>query len=915
MEGDEDIEDTVVMAENGDVLLRVQAKQKRDPYRWEPNDLRSVLEKFAMCGDRGQTEYRFVYAGSEGEAFHRTLLPILLRVRFEGWSAITTEEVDDLERHLGTTATEFVRQDGNRLILEKQDRTVALRDRQLRRLRQLLATVNRSQPSEGIEESIYDAAFRTVALTAEGETRYSRQMTRGEVLSLFSLDAPSESCDELDVRAYIEYLRQSAKAITYAIALNVKSECTTPDVLSFVITVSESKGAGSTLSILEGAGSTLSILEAAKSYPRFALVGDVGCGKTVSLQQVALAYCDQIEVGDETKGIIPVIVDLAGYDGASVLDLATDSIRASGQAVTPRAVEHLLNQGRIALLLDDYDRASRHRLPELLAKLRRWMRSHPSCPVLVATHRIADAYHLGLKAFRVEPLTVAAARRLLLQLPGIDPEEATAILHGLSQESTHLTCSPLTLRMLAFAYMQDPTRVRSAQGLLYKDIVDGVLAQSEERGFVQFERSDKLALLGELARWMQDNELYRLSSHTLGSLLSDWVSADRGQDTLRHLASADLLQLRHEIVQSGLLHTLSTGDLQFTHPSFMAHLAATRLKRQELALIVGHPAWYASLIHWASFHDREESDQLVELLEQHPVLLAEVLCARRNNRTEHRVPSAPQDFFDQYARNFVGFVRQFPILLLDPPWSALQEGRIKLVVAESTEGGFALTWQEANKGQCHVEWVDITELHSRVRNMPACFPQLIWLVPREVVQHYHPLEMVYLWVARSLYDLLVFTTLSREEDGTMLASQQGWHEAVGHVVEIFVLYYHIAGGLPEALRRRLRYTASRGFELVVDVLGHEDPPLLRYGTAAVDYHQGIHISVSETDKSHAEDGRIQRGEVGGWVAEVDGRTVNLDEIRGMVLTQLSVEWARHLAKTSLLSELRALLPGFPPEPW
>src|SRR5260221_13142264 len=87
LEGEQDIEDILVLDDQGKVLVRAQVKQKEDPHQWKPSDLREVLLAFAKCPDSEETIYQFIYAGSEGKTIKDKIKPIMQKKEFEGYEA------------------------------------------------------------------------------------------------------------------------------------------------------------------------------------------------------------------------------------------------------------------------------------------------------------------------------------------------------------------------------------------------------------------------------------------------------------------------------------------------------------------------------------------------------------------------------------------------------------------------------------------------------------------------------------------------------------------------------------------------------------------------------------------------------------------------------------------------------------
>jgi len=470
--------------------------------------------------------------------------------------------------------------------------------------------------------------------------------------------------------------------------------------------------------------------------------------------------------------------------------------------------------------------------------------------------------------------------------------------------------------MMAYVYLQSEHQVPKSRSPLYQEVIKGILARSEEKGLIEFDRSDKVSLLALLARWMQNNEIYVVSPARISCLIDRWVISGDDRFQFAHLRCCDQLRLRNELIQSGLLRTTLDGDVEFIHPTFRAYLAALTVSVDELTAIVGKSAWRTSLILWASLREICETDVLVNLLIEHPLLLGQVMRERAERRDGITLSKAElQKYFKRMNRFFHEFVRQFPIFLKNPPWKSLTEKRLKLVVAQSSATGYVLTWQSSENDIDTIRWTTCTELCQLVENTDSAFPLPLWLLPTEIIQKYHSLEVVYLWVVRSLFDLLVFAGWKGGLDVSDFGQQVDSHPAIALIANRFLLCQEFASGLPREIRDQLPFYCNKEYDLAIEVHEFLTPPIVRY--AVVPGHEPGHVSIVQSILKEPDDASLlfRRDEDGYWHFQVDKIARKVSSVEQVIIGQLMTESPGSWAQRRLRAELQECLPGFPPGAW
>jgi len=318
---------------------------------------------------------------------------------------------------------------------------------------------------------------------------------------------------------------------------------------------------------------------------------------------------------------------------------------------------------------------------------------------------------------------------------------------------------------------------------------------------------------------------------------------------------------------------------------------------------------------WASLRARRETDALVGLLVEHPLLLGRVIRERMEKREQLALSEAQlPTYFERLNQLFQRFMKQFPVFLLDAPWKSLTEAGLTLLIIPSSVTGLTLAWQSNETGTISTQWTNSEQLPRIAENIGSGCPSPVFLLPTEIIQRYHPLEVVYLWIVRSLFDLLVFFSLEGGIDIAAFRQQADTHPAIALVVNRFVLYRGLADGLPTKLRAHLPFYATQGYDLAVEVLEYLDFPTVRF--AVVPRQESENISVFASILQKADDTALfERDEDGNWCFRA-GKTVRkVSAVEQVSVGELMKESPGSTAQKWLKADLEPHLPGFPPQPW
>lgn len=565
---------------------------------------------------------------------------------------------------------------------------------------------------------------------------------------LAAIPSDSGRASTLDTDRYFEWIRTQAEKSQATVLLAAREE-TRPGFLNSALKVADEMD-------LLRERKTISVSEVLWTLPQFALVGGTGSGKTSTLCQLASAVCSDRQ-RDTPPSVLPVYVDLAGYRGQSIPDLIHRSFRAASQAIGLELIDQLSSDGTLFVLFDDFDLAAARYSADLLRELRDWRRVYSRCRFVVATHRPQDGHRLGLPTFRLIPLNEQQIREILLDFE-LEDVDILAIQTGFPKEFRHLVETPLTLRMVAYAYLHSERKqVPKSRGLLFQTVIGSIIRLSEAKGLLQFDASDKIAVLGLLARWMQENETYALSPAAVSVLISQWVK--EGASSVSHLKRSDLLALRSELIQSGVLKVTLNDNIQFVHASFRAYFAALTVTVDELSALLDEEQWKLSLLLWASIRNRDSTDRLVDLLSEKTAFLGSVLQERTQRRTSDQFVEIEVDHHQYVTRlrhYFLKLAQQFSIVAKNAVWENSET--VRVVAASTTQNSLALLWVEEALSASEIDFVPssrLMEIAERTADEEP-FPLRLWLIPKRIISAYHPLELAYLLLLRTLFDLLHF---------------------------------------------------------------------------------------------------------------------------------------------------------------
>ncbi len=925
VEGPMDIEDVNVLGPSRIALVRSQIKQKKDNDLWGPAELRKTLQAFAQYNDPDTTHYHFVYGGREGDDFV-TVRHLLETIRYEGIESLTEEQTSSLEARFGRDVVDFLRKAGDHLELIKLGDRHSVRNSNVLRLVDMLVAQGHTKVSAKTARSVHDHALLAVIEKTDDDSPYRRVLSRGQILELLGTPSQPKSSDHpsFSVTAYSEWVRRRTHHLPAAVPLYVQrtAEVPLPSAPHGINAIDDQAAHGEDSRPGASASVPIPFKEAVREHPLSAFVGEPGDGKTMCLWSLALEWWsrvrDELKQDAEQNGQawqhqrVPIYVNFAGYQSGSVLELVSNALAEAGQRIEQEAIISLAEKGDLMLLCDDLDLARADKLGQLLQYLLGWSAAYPSCSLIITTSRPSDGNRLGLPTFKLLPLSDQVGEQIVRQVIPNIPLGLAELRAGLPQESHHLLTSPLTLRMLAEIYVYSNGHVPRSRSPLYQAALGRFLELNELKGYALFDRSDKGRMLAALGKWMQDTETYSVSMTQLGALISSWTSLGSSSG-LAHLAGSDLLRLREELAHSGVLQVNTAGNLEFTHSTYRAFLAASALEARSLPEVLELSAWRTSLVLWASLREQAETDSLVELLRNHPILLGQVLRERAEKRhPQARNGEQERECFSRFFDYFSALASQFSLLLQGKPWSGLPHDHLGLTVTR-TNAGYVLIWHLVDDFP-PVRWTSTQDLVELAGRAGSAVPLPIWTLPIAIAQKYHPLELAYIWVLRSIYELLHHVGWQGGLMVAEVARDKGVDPAVSLLLNRFMRFHDLCTELPMELRQGLPFYATQSFDLAIEVHKYLDPSIVRF--AVVPGHDPAAICVSPTVLNNASDqGVFEKVGPNSWQFKGKEAVQEASSLEEIELTQLQHMSPGQVAEGWLKKHLEESLYGYPPEAW
>jgi hypothetical protein len=165
-----------------------------------------------------------------------------------------------------------------------------------------------------------------------------------------------------------------------------------------------------------------SLTDVIHQYPRLALLGDPGCGKTTTLRRIALDLALAATNNDSGTMPLPILVPLGNFSGGSL-----DTYLAANLGGLSLA-DYLPD--RVVVLLDGLNETAAEHVEEV----QRWLAAHPKTRVIVTCRKLDYLERqLDLQRIDIQPLDVFRIRQFMANW-GLAPDAVEELFWGLAGE-------------------------------------------------------------------------------------------------------------------------------------------------------------------------------------------------------------------------------------------------------------------------------------------------------------------------------------------------------------------------------------------------------------------------------------------------------------------------------------------------
>ncbi len=391
----------------------------------------------------------------------------------------------------------------------------------------------------------------------------------------------------------------------------------------------------------------ISGMQAVETYSKLRVLGKPGVGKTTFLQHLAI----QCNRGEFAANQVPIFITLREFAEESRLsgefslfNYICQAFLTSGIS-NPSAIEILLQEGRVLLLMDGMDEVLSHDITAVLKEIRKFSDKYYKNRFVASCRTAAQKLQLrGFTDVEIAPFTQAQittfAQKWFVALAKTTAQSgqnrSAQFMQKLNLPENwlfrQLVVTPLFLHLACWVFNGEgkfPTKRTE----FYKQGLDLLLGQWDEAKGVErdqvyrgFLLPQKLRLLSQLAAVTFEQGQYFFEQRTIEQYISDY---------LRNLPSSPLepeeLQLESEAmlnaieVQHGLLIERAQGIFSFSYLAFQEYFTARKIVashnlqalEQTLGGLVSHitdPHWREVFLLTAAM--LRSADSLVQLMKQ-----------------------------------------------------------------------------------------------------------------------------------------------------------------------------------------------------------------------------------------------------------------------------------------------------------
>ncbi len=323
------------------------------------------------------------------------------------------------------------------------------------------------------------------------------------------------------------------------------------------------------------------------------VIGDPGSGKTTGLKSIALGCLTRKLRDDRGKPLIPVFVSLRDLAKSkkTLDDFLVKELETLGFPRARRLVKRLERAKRVVFLLDGLDEVEESDRPpaieEISALLERHRRDDSRCHVIVTSRPVGYDEQLRGNVdatVRMADFNLAEIRKFVSNWEFRPPKSRERLLAAIADRRPifEICKNPLMLTIVTSLYRDYEYTLPESREEFYSVCIEALLHRWDAaRDLVdrnKIQASYKAAFLEEFAF----DALARTSLDFRETFLLEQIESFIRRRNYTTLESARFLA---EILRSGLLARLQTGEILFAHKTLAESLAAMHLRDQPAELV------------------------------------------------------------------------------------------------------------------------------------------------------------------------------------------------------------------------------------------------------------------------------------------------------------------------------------------
>lgn len=330
-----------------------------------------------------------------------------------------------------------------------------------------------------------------------------------------------------------------------------------------------------------------------RTHRTFVVIGEPGSGKTTGLKSIAIACLNKTLVGASGQSLVPVFIPLRQLAQSKhpLEDFVVAEFYALGFPHARRLLRRLEQKGRLVFLLDGLDEVDESDRPQIISKLidllERQHRNDKSCHVVVTSRPVG--YDEQLRGYvaatvRMADFNLAEIRKFVDNWDFRPPKSRERLLSAIADRRPifEICKNPLMLTIVTSLYRDYDYTLPDSREEFYRVCIEALLRKWDEAKNMEdrntIKASYKAAFLEEFAFTAIEQAFLDFRETYLISQIEVFLER-------RQYKQIDATRFLAELLRSGLLSRLATGEIFFAHKTLAESLAALHLRNQSGRLV------------------------------------------------------------------------------------------------------------------------------------------------------------------------------------------------------------------------------------------------------------------------------------------------------------------------------------------